>query len=148
MNGKLWGDDIIDSLIVHIHTNWSRNVSWNLRNFKVSDNFLIFQPIFIRFSLFYSQIFTPSYEIKLNLFRISPLTNAMYAIILFIEAFCLFVLYRTKWYTKLQHGGNIILFTCYLLFSGLTMFYTISAKRHVLFKGPMNCKCMLTCVDL
>ena len=37
-------------------------------------NFLIFQPIFIRFSLFYSQIFTLSYEIKLNLFRISPLT--------------------------------------------------------------------------
>ena len=35
-------------------------------------NFLIFQPIFIRFSLFYSQIFTLSYEIKLNLFRISP----------------------------------------------------------------------------
>ena len=39
-------------------------------------NFLIFQPIFIRFSLFHSQIFTLSYEIKLNLFRISPLNNA------------------------------------------------------------------------
>ena len=36
-------------------------------------NFLIFQPIFIRISLFYSQICTLSYEIKLNLFRISPL---------------------------------------------------------------------------
>ena len=34
-----------------------------------------FQPIFIRFSLFYSQIFTLSYEIKLNLFRISPLSG-------------------------------------------------------------------------
>ena len=38
-------------------------------------NFLIFQPIFIRFSLFYSQIFTLSYEINLNLFRISPLST-------------------------------------------------------------------------
>ena len=36
-------------------------------------NFLIFQPIFIRFSLFYLKIFTLSSEIKLNLFRISPL---------------------------------------------------------------------------
>ena len=36
-------------------------------------NFLIFQPIFIRFSPFYSQMFTLSYEIKLNLFRTSPL---------------------------------------------------------------------------
>ena len=36
-------------------------------------NFLIFQPIFIRFSLFCSKIFTLSSEIKLNLFRSSPL---------------------------------------------------------------------------
>ena len=41
-------------------------------------NFLIFQPIFIRFSLFYSQICTLSYKIKLNLFRISPLTIECY----------------------------------------------------------------------
>ena len=40
-------------------------------------NFLIFQPIFIRFSLFYSQFFTLSYEIKLNLFRISPLKHVL-----------------------------------------------------------------------
>ena len=38
-------------------------------------NFLIFQPIFIRFSLFCSQYFTLSSEIKLNLFRSSPLIN-------------------------------------------------------------------------
>ena len=36
-------------------------------------NFLIFQPILIRFSLFCSQNFTLSSEIKLNLFRSSPL---------------------------------------------------------------------------
>ena len=36
-------------------------------------NFLIFQPIFIRFSLFCSKLFTLSSEIKWNLFRISPL---------------------------------------------------------------------------
>ena len=38
-------------------------------------NFLIFQPIFIRFSLFCSQNFTLSSEIKLNLFRSSPLMD-------------------------------------------------------------------------
>ena len=36
-------------------------------------NFLIFQPIFIRFSLFCSKLFTLSSEIKLNLFWISSL---------------------------------------------------------------------------
>ena len=38
-------------------------------------NFLIFQPIFIRFSLFCSQNFTLSSEIKVNLFRSSPLST-------------------------------------------------------------------------
>ena len=38
-------------------------------------NFFIFQPIFIRFLLFYWQIFTLSYEFKLNLFRSSPLIS-------------------------------------------------------------------------
>ena len=37
-------------------------------------NFLIFQPIFIRFSLFCSKFFTLSSEIRLNLFRSSPLS--------------------------------------------------------------------------
>ena len=36
-------------------------------------NFLIFQPIFIRFSLFCSENFTLSSKIKLNLFRITSL---------------------------------------------------------------------------
>ena len=36
-------------------------------------NFLIFQPIFIRFSLLSLKNFTLFSEIKLNLFRISPL---------------------------------------------------------------------------
>ena len=38
-------------------------------------NFFIFQPIFIRFSPFCSQNFTLSSEIKLNLFRSSPLKH-------------------------------------------------------------------------
>ena len=37
-------------------------------------NFLIFQPIFIKFSLFFLKFFTLSSEIKLKLFRISPLS--------------------------------------------------------------------------
>ena len=39
-------------------------------------NFLIFQPIFIKFSLFCSKKFTISFKIKLNLFRISPLSDS------------------------------------------------------------------------
>ena len=38
-------------------------------------NFLIFQPIFIRFSLFCSENFTLSSDIKLDQFRTSPLKN-------------------------------------------------------------------------
>ena len=38
-------------------------------------NFLIFQRIFIKFSLFCSNFLTLSSEVKLNLFRISPLNN-------------------------------------------------------------------------
>ena len=38
-------------------------------------NFLIFQPIFIRFSLFCSENFTLSSEIKLDQLRTSPLTS-------------------------------------------------------------------------
>ena len=41
-------------------------------------NFLIFQPIFIRFSLFCSENFTLSSEIMLNLFRSSPLSAQTY----------------------------------------------------------------------
>ena len=39
-------------------------------------NFLIFQPIFIRFSLFCSEMFTLSSEIKLDQLRTCPLTLA------------------------------------------------------------------------
>ena len=46
-----------------------------LKNFETSKchNFLIFEPIFIRFSVFCSKIFTLSSEIKLNLVWISSL---------------------------------------------------------------------------
>ena len=46
-----------------------------LKNCKTSKchNFLIFQPSFIRFSVFCSKIFTLSSEIKLNLVWISSL---------------------------------------------------------------------------
>ena len=51
-------------------------------------NFLIFQPIFSRFSLFCSQNFTLSSKIKLNLFRSSPLKNSPYDIVAFAETHC------------------------------------------------------------
>ena len=42
-------------------------------------NFLIFQPIFIRFSLFCSENFTLSSEIKLDQLRTSPLTTTVWS---------------------------------------------------------------------
>ena len=60
---------------LHIHIDWSRNVSWKFAKLQKYHNFLIFQSIFIRFSLFCSQIFTLSSEIKLILFWISSLIN-------------------------------------------------------------------------
>ena len=77
MNGKLWGDDIITSLICIFISTGQEMFLENLRNFKVSYmctcNFLIFQPIFIRFSLLCLKIFTLSSQIKLNLLWSSSL---------------------------------------------------------------------------
>ena len=44
-------------------------------------NFIIFQPIFIRFSLFCSENFTLSSEIKLDQLRTSPLTRDSYTVV-------------------------------------------------------------------
>ena len=49
-------------------------------------NFLIFQPIFIRFSLFCSENFTLSSEINLDQLRTSPLTN-LYTVALYSRDF-------------------------------------------------------------
>ena len=46
---------------------------WKICETSKCHNFLIFQPIFVRFSLFCSNFFTLSSEIKLNLFWISSL---------------------------------------------------------------------------
>ena len=51
---------------LHIHIDWSRNVLWKFAKLQSVVTFLIFQPIFIRISLFCSQYFTLSSEIKLN----------------------------------------------------------------------------------
>ena len=48
-------------------------------------NFLIFQPIFIRFSLFCSENFALSSEIKLDQLRTSPLMNVKLCMIGSIE---------------------------------------------------------------
>ena len=61
---------------LHIHTDWSRNVSWNfakLQNFITS---LFFNRFSSGFSLFCSENFTLSSEIKLDQLRTSPLSCA------------------------------------------------------------------------
>ena len=58
---------------LHIHIDWSRNVSWKICETLKCHNLLIFQPIFIRFSLLCLKFFTLSSEIKLNLLWSSSL---------------------------------------------------------------------------
>ena len=74
MNGKLWGDDIINSLICIFISTGQEMFLEKLRNSKCH-NFLLFQPIFIRFPVICSTIFTLSSEIKLNLVWISSLSR-------------------------------------------------------------------------
>ena len=59
---------------LHIHIDWSRNVLWKFAKTSKCHNFLIFQPIFIRFSLLcFKNFYSFFLKFKLNLFRISPL---------------------------------------------------------------------------
>ena len=59
---------------LNIHIDWSRYICF-LKICETSEchSFLIFQPVFVRFSLFCSNFFTLSSDIKLNLFWISSL---------------------------------------------------------------------------
>ena len=71
---------------LHIHIDWSRNVLWKFAKLQ-SDihNFLIFQPIFIRFSLLCLEIFTLSSEIKINLLWSSSLINKILIVLAQIQ---------------------------------------------------------------
>ena len=62
IHGKLWGDDIINSLILHIHIHCSRNVSMKITDSKFHI-FLIYYPIYINFSLFCSKIVPVSIDL-------------------------------------------------------------------------------------
>ena len=62
---------------LHIHIDVSRKCFVKICQTSKCHNFLIFQLIFIKFSLFCSKMFTLSSEIKLNLFQISPLRQKM-----------------------------------------------------------------------
>ena len=67
-------------------------------------NFLIFQPIFIRFSLFCSENFTLSSEIMLNLFRSSPLNIVNF----YVQSQWRVVLlwYHSFWQSSIQRGRH------------------------------------------
>ena len=82
-------------------------------------NFLIFQLIFIEFSLFCSKIFTLSSEIKLNLFQISPL----------IRAILLSSILKGHYHNPKAHCSYNLLF--------ITLFYHVPIRPliHNLYKG-------------
>ena len=74
MNGKLWGRWHHQLTHLHIHTDWSRNVSWKfakLQNFITS---LFFNRFSSGFHCSVQKNFTLSSEIKLDQLRTSPLS--------------------------------------------------------------------------
>ena len=75
VNGKLWGNDIITSLIWIYSYRLVKKCFLKICETSKCHNFLIFQPIFIRFSLLCLNIFTLSSEIELNLLWISSLND-------------------------------------------------------------------------
>ena len=77
--GNLWGDVHHQLAHLHIHTNWSRNVSWKFAKLQSVITFLFFNRFSSGFHCFIHKLVTLSYEIKLNLFRISPLTTRCYS---------------------------------------------------------------------
>ena len=81
---------------LHIHIDWSRNVLWKFAKIQSVHNFLIFQPIFIRFSLLCLEIFTLSSEIKLNLLWSSSLTP-LYCIHGYFRGFYFLEFREWKW---------------------------------------------------
>ena len=60
---------------LHIHIDLVKKCFMKICETSKCHNILIFKPIFIRFSLFCSQNFTLSSEIKLDQLRTSPLSN-------------------------------------------------------------------------
>ena len=60
---------------LHIHTNWSRNVSWKFAKLQSVITFLFFNRFSSGFHCFIHKFLLFFYEIKLNLFRISPLSK-------------------------------------------------------------------------
>ena len=73
MNGKLWGRWHHQLTHLHIHIDWSRNVSWKFARLQSVITSLLFNRFSSGFPLFCSIFLTLSYEIKLNLFWISSL---------------------------------------------------------------------------
>ena len=60
---------------LHIHIDWSRNVLWKLVKFQSVITSLFFNQISSGFHCFVQKFVTLSSEIKLNLFRSSPLKH-------------------------------------------------------------------------
>ena len=97
--------------LTHLHIiDWSRNVLWKFAKTWKCHNFLIFQPIFIRFSLFCLKFFTLYSEINSNLFQITPLKTT-----------CLPGWYRSKVYAHLMaHAFGTRLLLYVVSFQALT----------------------------
>ena len=75
MNGKLWGDDIINSLICIVISDWSRNVLWKFVKLQSVITSLFVNRFSSGFHCYVWKFFTLSSEIKLNMLWSSSLTE-------------------------------------------------------------------------
>ena len=62
---------------LHIHTNWSRNVSWKFAKLQSVITFLFFNQFSSGFHCFIHKFLLFLMKLSLNLFRISPLNSKM-----------------------------------------------------------------------
>ena len=67
---------------LHIHTDWSRNVSWKFANFQNFITSLFFNRFSSDFHCYVQTMFTLSSEIKLDQLRTSPLIINLFSILL------------------------------------------------------------------
>ena len=103
---------------LHIHTELVKKCFLKICETSKFHNFLIFQPIFIRFSLFCSENFTLSSEIKLDQLRTSPLRSYslshenkldhMYFWMRFLGVFSIGSV-RGRWYSDISSNQGLVL---------------------------------------
>ena len=136
MNGKLWGDDIINSLICIFISTGQEMFPENLHNF------LVFQLINFSLKTYCSKMFTLSSEIKIfNMFRMSSLRYVYTSVVQQANARqspCQLIHNRLAWWRPGNAGMQSI--------SLVNLFKIVAWPRKNCNRNDFCCKCLLKVV--